>query len=222
LYPVSLPLETTVFDFIAMPAHALVLAFAALLHAPVVLTIVLTTIAVRLLLLPLGVDQHRAQQRAEKQRSALAEKVEGLKKRFRHNPQRLETEVSALYRTEAPGLARGTARGCLPALLQAPVFMALYAAFSVPTAERFLGVPLDLHLVSATGPQLAVFAGVLLLAAAVGFASSKMSAQSGWIKLVHYAPVLSVAFLPLAAGVYLITSTTWTVAQTLALRQVLG
>src|SRR5687767_171955 len=102
------------FDFVAVPAHALVMAFAALLHAPVVLTIVLTTVAVRLLLLPLGIDQHRAQQRAEKLRSALNERVERLKKRFHHNPQRLETEVSALYRAEAPGLARGTARGCLP------------------------------------------------------------------------------------------------------------
>lgn len=213
------------FDFIAVPAHALVMAFAALLHAPVVLTIVLTTVAVRLVLLPLGIDQHRAQQRAEKLRSGLNESVERLKKRFRHNPQRLETEVSALYRAEAPGLARGTARGCLPALLQAPVFMALYAAFTVPTAERFLDVPLDLHLISATGPQLAVFAGVLLLAAAVGFASSRIArtpAEPGWMKLFHYMPVLSVAFLPLAASVYLITSMTWTVVQTLVLRQVMG
>jgi len=216
------------FDYLAVPAHALIVALATLLHAPIVLTIVLTTVLVRLLLLPLGIDQHRAQQRAEKLRAALAEKVARLQKRFRHSPQRLETEVTALYRAEAPGLARGTARGCLPALLQAPVFMALYAAFTVPTAESFLGVPLEMHLMAASGPQLAVFAAALALAAAIGFASSRVAAVAGrpeqarWLRLVHYTPVLSVAFLPLAASVYLVTSMAWTVLQTLVLRQVLS
>jgi YidC/Oxa1 family membrane protein insertase len=215
------------FDYIAVPANALIVALAALLHTPVAVTIVLTTVAVRLLLLPLGIDQHRAGQRAEKLRAALADRVDKLKKRFRHHPERLEQEISALYRAEAPGLARGTARGCLPALLQAPVFMALYAAFTVPTGASLFGVPLEMHLVSAAGPQLVVFAAVLALAAATGFASSRVAAAgrpqpTRWLKLIHYTPMLSIAFIPLAASIYLVTSMSWTVLQTLVLRQVLG
>lgn len=56
------------------PAHALIVALATLLHAPIVLTFVLATVMVGLLFLPLGIDQHRARQRAEKLRAALAER----------------------------------------------------------------------------------------------------------------------------------------------------
>ena len=216
------------FDYLAVPAHALIMALAALFHTPIALTIVFTTVLVRLLLLPLGIDQHRAQQRAEKIRAALADRVAQLQKRFRSDKKRLEAEVNAVYRAEAPGLARGTLRGCLPALLQAPVFMSLYAAFTVPTAESFLGVPLGMHLMAATGPQFAVFAAALALAAAIGFVSSRLATAggrpgpAGWMRLIHYTPVLSVAFMPLAASLYLVTSVGWTVVQTVALRHWLG
>jgi len=225
------------FDVLAVPAHALILALTALLHTPIALTIVLTTVLLRLLLLPLGIDQHRAQSRAEQRRTGLAERVAQLKKRFHRNPERLEAEVTALYRAEAPGLARHTARGLLPVLAQMPVFTALYAAFATPTVagtanillqESLFGVPLGMHLAAATGPQLAVFAAALALAAAIGFVSSRVAAaggkaaQAGWLRLIHYTPVLSVAFLPLAASVYLVTSVAWTVVQTVALRHWLG
>lgn len=234
------------FEYLAVPAHALIMALAALLHTPVAVTIVLTTILIRLLLLPLGIDQHRAQLRAERGRATMAERVKQLQERFRHNPQRLEKEVSDFYRAEAPSLARGMARGCLPVLAQMPVFMALYAAFTAPTVagkanilltESVFGVPLEMHLISATGPQFAVFAAALLLAGVIGFVSSRVAGMAagmaggaaggrpgpaGWLKLIHYTPVLSVAFLPLAASVYLVTTTAWTAAQTLALRQMLG
>jgi YidC/Oxa1 family membrane protein insertase len=225
------------FDYLAVPAHALIMALTALLHAPIVLAIVLTTILVRLLLLPLGIDQHRAQTRAAQRSAAVTERVAQLKKRFRRDPERLETEVNSLYRAEAPGLARNTGRSLLPMLAQMPVFMALYAAFAAPTVagtanvllqESILGVPLGMHLAAATGPQLAVFAAALALAAAICLMSSRVaaaggrSAPAGWMRLLHYTPVLSVAFLPLAASVYLVTSMAWTVVQTVALRQWLG
>lgn len=216
------------FDYLAMPAHAILTALAALFHTPIALTIVFATVLVRLLLVPLGIDQHRAQQRAEKIRAALADRVAQLQKRFRNDKTRLEAEVGAVYRAEAPGLARGTMRGLLPVLLQAPVFMSLYAAFTAPTAESLLGVPLGMHLMAAAGPQLAVFAAALVLAAAIGFVSSRVATAggrpgpTGWMRLIHYTPVLSVAFLPLAASVYLVSSMAWTVAQTVALRQWLG
>jgi YidC/Oxa1 family membrane protein insertase len=158
----------------------------------------------------------------------MADRVKQLKERFGGNPKRLEKEINDLYLAEAPSLLRGMARGFLPVLLQMPVFMALYAAFTsrnMAGEQSLFGVPLEMHLIAATGPQLAVFAAALLLAAAIGFLSSRTARQqpgNRWLKLIYYTPVLSVAFLPLAASVYLVTSMGWTVVQTLALRQVLG
>lgn len=221
------------FDYLAVPAYALVTALAGLLHTPIAVTIVLTTVLIRLMLLPLGIAQHRAQRRAEKRRAGLSERASQIEKRFRGNPQRLQKEIAAFYRAEAPGLATNTVRGCLPVLAQMPVFSALYLAFSAPTLagkanillqESLLGVPLGAHLISSTGPQLALFATVLILLGAIAFVSTRLARPRpiGWVRLVHYVPMLSVAFLPLAASLYLVTSMTWTVAQTAILRQWLG
>jgi len=84
------------FNVLGVPAHALVTALATMLHAPVAIAIVLTTIMVRLMLVPLGIDQHRAQLRAEKRRAGLNDRVKQIQKRFRGNPDRLRTEVNAL------------------------------------------------------------------------------------------------------------------------------
>lgn len=213
------------FDYLAVPMHALITALAGLLQTPVALTIVLSTVLIRLLLVPLGVAQHRADQR----RAGLIDRAKQIQERFQHNKQRLHEEMTAFYRAEGPGMARG----CLPVLAQMPVFTGLYLAFSAPTVagstnlllqESILGVPLGAHLISAAGPQLAVFAAALILVGAIAFASSRLARPrpAGWVGLVHYLPVVSVAFLPLAATVYLVTSMAWTVVQTVALRQWLG
>ncbi len=131
------------FDFLAVPANALVSGLAGLTHLPVAAAIVVATIVVRVLLLPVGVAQHRADQR----RNALMGKVTQLRERHAGRPGQLEAELADLYRAEGGALARG----CLPLLVQMPIFAGLYQLFVSPTVggsanvllhETMLGVPL--------------------------------------------------------------------------------
>jgi YidC/Oxa1 family membrane protein insertase len=225
-----------VFDFIAVPMNHLVLFMSGLAGVP--LAIVLATISVRLLLVPAGIAQHRA----DLKRTALFARIAELQKRLANSPKRLEQEMGELYRAEGGGLARG----CLPLLLQMPFFAAMYQLFVSPTVggqansllqQTLFGAPLGGHLSGASGTQLLVFAGLLVLLAAISYASSRLlritpSKQAatapvtpgapgvqGLLKVMPYATTVFALFLPLAATLYLVTTTAWTVAQTFALRQ---
>ena len=54
------------FDFLAVPANFLVGGLASLSHLPVAAAIVVATMLVRLVLVPVGVAQHKADQRRRK------------------------------------------------------------------------------------------------------------------------------------------------------------
>ncbi|WP_117212275.1 YidC/Oxa1 family membrane protein insertase [Allorhizocola rhizosphaerae] len=202
--------------WLGMPAHALITVLMSIGGAAA--AIVLTTVLIRILLVPVGYAQYRADQR----RAALFERVAELQKRHRHNKARLDNELTALYRAEGGGLARG----CLPMLVQIPVFASLYQAFLSPTlgAHTLLGVPLGAYLLPLEPAHLAVFAGAIVLLAAIGYASSRVARQplTGIARALPYASVLSVAFLPLAATLYIVTTTAWTVAQTVVFRHLLA
>jgi YidC/Oxa1 family membrane protein insertase len=123
--------------------------------------------------------------------------------------------------------ARGR-QGCLPMLLQIPFFMIMYQLFSSTLvhgepnsllAGSLFGTPLGDHF---HGP---VFIGLAVLLAVVAWFSSrwqaKMMERSGspevpggkLMRFLPYGTVLATAFVPLAAGVYLLTTTAWTVAE---------
>ena len=80
--------------------------------------IVLLTAAVRLLLFPLSYYAFRGQARL----TALQPKVAELRTRLARQPDRLQAELTALYRAEGGGLLAG----CLPMLVQLPFFSVLY------------------------------------------------------------------------------------------------
>lgn len=85
------------------------------------LAIVLVTLALRLLLVPVGVSQARAQQ----VRQRLAPRLAELRRRHGASPERLQRETAALYAAEnASPLA-----GCLPLLVQAPIVSIVYGLF---------------------------------------------------------------------------------------------
>jgi YidC/Oxa1 family membrane protein insertase len=190
--------------------------------------IVVITAAVRLALLPLGY----AQVRGERIRVALLPKIQQLQRRHRADPERLRRELAALYQREgASPLA-----GCLPALAQVPVFMVLYGLFltadvggepNVLLTDTLAGVPLGSHLVDVTGGlDLAVFGVLLALLALVALATRRtMPALSpetpggGMIRLVPFGTLLVAAIVPLAAGLYLLISTAWTVTERTLLRR---
>ncbi len=113
-------------------------------------------------------------------------------------------------------------------------------------SHNLLGVPLGSHLLSGAGPfsaQGAVFLGLLELIAVVAWISARAArhaaapggavpggaAQSGgaaqaaafgWLtRVLPYLTIVIAAVVPLAAGIYLLTTTAWTTAERALLRR---
>ena len=141
--------------------------------------IVAVTIALRLLLLPLSYYALRGQA----SQARLLPEVTELRQRHRHDPDRLRTELAALYQRENTSALAG----CLPVLLQWPVFSVLYRLFldhsingqpNVLLGHRLLAAPLGSHWLTGAGPlsgQGAVFAVLVALLAAVAWVSARLA-----------------------------------------------
>ena len=202
--------------------------------------IVLVTIAVRAALIPAGI----AMARAERARRRLAPRLAELQKRWRRNPERLRRETLALYAAEKIS----PFAGFIPALAQAPVLTLVYAAFASPTVAgvpnallgtTLFGAPLGRHVADlAAGIALSdvVFAALLValvvvaliarrngLRAAAAVPTGQASGQAAMVtRIAGIAPFLTVVaalFVPLAAGVYLLVSSTWSVVERALLRR---
>jgi YidC/Oxa1 family membrane protein insertase len=97
------------------------------------LSIVLLTVVVRLLLFPLFVKQIKSQRRMQQ----LAPKVQELKAKHKGDRETMNTEMMKLYKENGAN----PISGCLPLLLQLPVFFALFTVireFSTrATDDRF-------------------------------------------------------------------------------------
>ena len=169
------------------------------------LAIVLFTVLVRLAISPLGYLQARA---ARKQ-AALAPELTKLREKHKDDPMTLATETMALQRANGAGMSRSL----LPALAQTPFFMVMYRVALTGPAGVLLGVPLAAHLAAG----LPVFAVLLALAAVIAWWSSRR--MTGWMRFLPYLTLLGVAWLPLAGGLYLVTSTAWTQLEYLVFRR---
>ncbi|MCX4634592.1 YidC/Oxa1 family membrane protein insertase [Streptomyces platensis] len=198
--------------------------------------IVLFTLGVRAALHPLA----RAAARGEKARTALAPQLAELQRKHKGNPERLQKAMADLYaETGSSPLA-----GCLPTLLQLPVFFVMYHLFSTGGGDlldhTLLGAPLGGHWTEALahggvlGPQGLVYAGLFVLVAAVatwnyrraratmakapqpagrGAAMPGMSSMAKVMPLLSFGTLITVAVVPLAAGLYMVTTTTWTACE---------
>jgi YidC/Oxa1 family membrane protein insertase len=196
--------------------------------------IIVFTAAVRLLLSPLSYHAFRGQARM----SALQPRLAALRARYAHQPDRLQQELAALYRAEGGGMLAG----CLPMLLQLPFFSVMYRLFLSGTVDGhanglltrdLLTTPLGSHWLTGAGPFsvhglafLAVFAllaGAAYLAvrvartaappAAGSQAAGSPAATALLTRILPYTTVVIAAFVPLAAGLYLLTTTAWTAAE---------
>jgi len=86
------------------------------------------SILIYLLLYPLSIKQMRSM----KEMQAIQPKVEELRKQLKDNPQKLNKEIMELYRLHKVN----PLGGCLPLLLQMPIFFALYQALMRSVALR--------------------------------------------------------------------------------------
>ncbi|HEU5332965.1 MAG TPA: membrane protein insertase YidC [Actinocrinis sp.] len=202
------------------------------------LAIVLFTLAIRLLMHPLARAQSRAAAEAQRARAALAPEVKKLRRTFRNDPVRLNRATLELYRERG---VSNTA-GMLPGMLQLPVLLVMYRLFASRTVggrpngllgHSVAGVPLGSHLRDAFAGghvllgHLAVFALLIVLAAAVARWSSTLAAAAAdraaalgepaplgaLARWLPYGSLLTAAFVPLATGLYLATTTLWAVAE---------
>jgi YidC/Oxa1 family membrane protein insertase len=204
--------------------------------AAAVAAIIAFTVAVRVIVMPLSFRGLRAQAI----QARLAPQVLALRQRHARQPERLQTEVSALYRREGTTMFAGIT----PLLLQWPLLSVMYLLFRSPQVagkpntlltHDLLGVPLGTHLLSGAGlasAQGAVFVGVLALLAVLCWLSTRLAQRmapkpqpqasqaktsqpgtGGLVKALSYLTVVIAAFAPLAAGIYLLTSMGWSLAE---------
>jgi len=147
--------------------------------------IIVITLLIRVLLAPLLQFQLVTSRRSMVEQRKLAPQVAELRKKYKKDPQRLNTETMKLYQEHGIN-PLGQFVGCLPAILQMPVLIALYYVFtgfskSAHVAAHFLFVP-NLNITPGAHP---LFAGIPiptdpvylvfpLLAALTTFVQSKM------------------------------------------------
>jgi YidC/Oxa1 family membrane protein insertase len=231
--------------------------------------IVLFTMAIRLLILPLS---YRAMRGLAAQ-ARIAPRVQALRRQHAGQPDRLQRELTRLYKSEGTSMFAG----CLPLLLQWPFLSVMYLLFrsakvggvrNALLGHDLFSAPLGSHWLGGAGPlstQGAVFAGLFLLLAGIGWLSARMarrlapaegspgsgSPASGSLRarspesvrstqqsgsrasgradgsppgpaagaadaaarLAPFITVVVAAFAPLAAGLYLVTSAAWTLAE---------
>ena len=201
--------------------------------------IVVFTVAVRLLVLPFSYYAMRGQFAQAK----IAPQVQALRQRYAKQPERLSRELKALYAEHGTGMLAG----CLPLLLQWPFLSVMYLLFRSSSvggapntllAHYLFGARLGSHWLAGTGPlsaQGAVFAALFLLLAVIGWLAARAARRftapaspaqqaavpPGVASLLPFLTVVFAAFLPLAAGLYLLTTTAWTLLERVALRRVL-
>lgn len=209
------------------------------------LGVVLLTLLVRLVLVPVGVSQVRA----EIARRRLAPAVADLTRRVT-DPEARSKALMALYASEKVS----PLAGCLPALAQAPVLTAVYSLFAhseiAGHANTLLthtlgGAALGANLFVTLGTGLsAVWPYLVLLVllaivvelsrrATVRFTGSAtgpttrqgqeaLPGTAGVLRWLPFVSVLFAAFAPLAAALYLVTSAAWTLGERAVLRRVLA
>ena len=210
--------------------------------ASAALAIVIITLALRLLLIPVGASQVRA----EFTRRRLAPRLQELQKKYKKNPELLQKKMLELYTSEKASPIAGV----LPALAQAPVLFVVYGLFVLHTINghanallqgHVLGASLASSLMSGTvaWPGLIVFAVLLATIAVVAWLQRRTAqkiaamdvasatdptakALSRWLSWLPFITVVFAAVVPLAATIYLAVTTTWTLVERTIIRRALS
>jgi YidC/Oxa1 family membrane protein insertase len=86
------------------------------------IAIILVTIVVKLLLFPLTKKSSEGTLRMQ----MIAPKIKELQEKYKSNPQKMNMEMANLYKKEG----YNPLSGCLPMLLQMPIFLAMYSLFN--------------------------------------------------------------------------------------------
>lgn len=99
-------------------------------------SIILLTIVLRLVMWPLTAKQMKAMKKNAGQMGALQPKIKSIQERYADDTQGRNEEMMKLYREAGVNPLTMMGGGCLPMLLQLPVFIALYYALQSTIALR--------------------------------------------------------------------------------------
>jgi YidC/Oxa1 family membrane protein insertase len=193
-------------------------------------SIVLLTIAVRILLIPLTVKQVRS----TRVMSELAPEIKKLQAKHKNDRQKLNEEMMALYKERG----FNPMAGCWPLLAQMPFFFALYQVIiadriagesNILRDQTFFGVPLEQHwwalqgadkIFSAAGLTILALTTIMSLTTYIS-QRQLMSKQSAQVNpqqqmLLRIMPLMFFVFavnVPLALIIYWVTTNFWSVGQ---------
>jgi YidC/Oxa1 family membrane protein insertase len=193
-------------------------------------SIVMLTIAVRILLIPLTVKQVRSTRVMQE----LAPEIKKLQAKHKNDRQKLNEEMMALYKERG----FNPMAGCWPLLAQMPFFFALYQVIyarriageaNVLLGKTFFGVPLEQHwwaldgwdkLFSAAGLTILVLTTTMSLTTYIS-QRQLMSRQTAEVNpqqqmIMRIMPLMFFVFavnVPLAVIVYWVTTNFWSVGQ---------
>ncbi|MES2092435.1 MAG: membrane protein insertase YidC [Actinomycetota bacterium] len=200
--------------------------------------ILVVTMLVRLLLIPVGVSQVKA----EGTRRRLHPQLLALQRRHSKDPSTLQKKTAALYRAENSSQFAGL----LPALAQAPVLSVVYTLFIRTTidghansllSQQLFSAPLGgsfLQIVDLGGGGILVY--LVLFAALAGIAGvqrrvtlraqlidpaapASAATLARALSWMPFATMLFAAVVPLAAALYLAASAAWTLGERMLLRR---
>jgi YidC/Oxa1 family membrane protein insertase len=138
---------------------------------PLGLAIIVLTVLIKTIVFPLFHFQLTVSRRTQQEQRKIAPELAALRKKYKKDPQKLQAEMMNLYKEHHINPLAG-ALGCLPALVQAPILIALYwviYGFSAGVPRHFLWV----HDLAGQGHHDIVLA---LLAGGLTFIQSKMLA----------------------------------------------
>ena len=193
-------------------------------------SIVMLTIAVRILLIPLTVKQVKSTRVMQE----LAPEIKKLQAKHKNDKTKLNEEMMALYKERG----FNPMAGCWPLLAQMPFFFALYQVIYRPViaggpnvllGKTFFGVPLEQHWLQLQGwDKIFSAAGLTILAlttamAVTTFISQRqlMNKQTAQVNpqqqmLMKIMPLMFFVFainVPLAVIIYWVTTNFWSVGQ---------
>jgi len=193
-------------------------------------SIVLLTIAVRILLIPLTVKQVKSTRVMQE----LAPEIKKLQAKHKNDKTKLNEEMMALYKERG----FNPMAGCWPLLAQMPFFFALYQVIYRPViaggpnvllGKTFFGVPLEQHWLQLAGwAKIFSAAGLTILVLTTAMALTTyisqrqlMNKQTAQVNpqqqmIMKIMPLMFFVFainVPLAVIIYWVTTNFWSVGQ---------
>ena len=173
------------------------------------IVIILLTIIVRLILTPLTITQTRSMARMQKIQPQLKE----LQKKYKDDKQKLQQETMAFYKeNNVNPLA-----GCLPLILQMPVFFALFQTLRNPTEKVTSVVGGNINFLWLKLDEPDPYYILVILMVATMFLSTKLSTTDPKQSKIMY--ILPVVFgfisFRFEAGIllYWVTTNVWSIGQ---------